>query len=88
MPADFEIELPEDWEERFPEIEAAAKKHNVDLAREGNRIEVAGETPVGKIAAVINVDGNTAAVEITKKPMLIPKSLIEGEVRKALTRYS
>ncbi len=87
MKYDFEVELPDNWESRWVEAEAAAKRYNIMLNREGNSIEVRGESPIGTIAAEIQIDdNNTAHVKITKKPIVVPKSLIESEVRKALSK--
>ncbi|MBD3234777.1 MAG: hypothetical protein GF315_13710 [candidate division Zixibacteria bacterium] len=87
MKYDFEVELPDNWESRWGEAEAAAKKYDILLNREGDRIEVRGQSPIGTIAADILIDeNNTAHVKITKKPMVVPKSLIESEVRKALNK--
>ena len=84
MSADFEVTLPEDWEERCSEIKKSGKLEGISLKRSGNNITVEGSTPLGKIAAKIKISGRIASVIITKKPFILPKSKIESEVRKAL----
>ncbi|PJA27000.1 MAG: hypothetical protein CO189_08370 [candidate division Zixibacteria bacterium CG_4_9_14_3_um_filter_46_8] len=88
MSFDFELNLPVNWEERWHEVETAAQKYNVSLVKNGNYIQVRGKSPLGDIGAEIEVKGLIATVKITEKPDLVPKSLIESELRKALEKLT
>ncbi|GEM_PF-5775181 len=87
MDFDFKVELPKNWEQKWGEVEGKAKEYNISLRREGGKISINGKSPLGKFAAKVLIDGDVAFVKIIKKPMLITKSSIKNEVKKALKRY-
>jgi hypothetical protein len=43
--------------------------------------EVAADTPFGRIEGSYAVSGNAVSFDITKKPMLVPCSSIESQIR-------
>ena len=84
MSHDFKVTLPSNWEKRLSEFEKYGGFEGIIFKRKGNNISVEGNSPLGKIAADIEISGKTAFVKITKKPFILLKSKIESEVRKAL----
>jgi hypothetical protein len=73
----FKIELPANWDDRWPEVQAAAHKYHFPVRRDGDDIVFEGYGIKGRI----RVNGNSAHVTIDRKPFFLSKSLIEGKVR-------
>jgi hypothetical protein len=76
----FSVELPNNWESRWPEIEAAAHKYNFSVERKGNDIAFSGFGIIGDI----KVDGAIAHVTIDKKPFFLSTAYIADKVENFL----
>ena len=68
----FTFELPRNWEERWPEIQAAARKYELVIKKRGNDVAFSGYG----IEANIRVNGNSADVTIEKKPVFLSRAFI------------
>jgi len=84
MAESFTVILPGDWQQHWPEVQAAARKYNFKVNKTGDSIDFSG---LG-VAGNIRVSGNTAHVIIDHKPFFISKGLIEKKVREFLTKYA
>jgi hypothetical protein len=80
LPDTFTVKLPRNWEKRWPEVKAAAKKYNFDVTRTGNDVAFSGYG----IEGVITVDGTKASVTIDKKPFFLSTSYIIEKVESFL----
>ncbi len=84
MPDTFTVTLPGNWQQRWPEVQSAARRYHFHVNRSGNDIDFDG---LG-VAGYIRVNGNTAHVTIDKRPFFLSKNLIVSKVRDFLTRYA
>jgi hypothetical protein len=80
LPDTFTIELPSNWQSRWPEVRRAAHKYNFEVTRHGNDIEFSGFG----IEGIIKVDGDTAYVTIDKKPFFLSTAYIIEKVEEFL----
>ena len=80
----FTVNLPGNWQLRWPEVQRAAKRYNFKVNRSGDDIDFNGLGVSGNI----RVTGNTAHVTIDRKPFFISKSIIVRKVRDFLTKYA
>jgi hypothetical protein len=80
----FTIDLPPNWNSRWPEIEAAAHKYNFSVERKNNDIAFSGYGIIG----YIKVDGTTAHVTIDKKPFFLSTAYIADKVENFLRGQS
>jgi hypothetical protein len=77
----IEIPLHEDASQLLERAREAALKYGARVAGDGERGEFAGKGIHGAYA----IDGGRLAITISKKPMLLPWSVIEKTVRKFFT---
>lgn len=80
LPDAFTIKLPKNWQKRWPEIRAAARKYEFSVHKRGNDIAFSGYGIEGNI----QIDGNTAHVTIDKKPFFLSTSYIAEKVEEFL----
>jgi hypothetical protein len=80
MPDSFTIELPSNWESRWPEVVAGAHKYNFSVERKGDDIAFSGFGIIGDI----KVDGAIAHVTIDKKPFFLSTAYIADKVENFL----
>jgi len=80
MAESFTVQLPGNWKDRWPEVEAAANKYSFSLQMTGDNIRFAGFGIEGEI----RIDGTLADVTIEKHPFFLSTLFIEGKVRSFL----
>lgn len=84
--ASFRVPYPSDPERRRSLFQTALARLQGHGVCEGDHDagQFRGQTPIGAIEGSYRAEpgGNELVVEITKKPMLVPLSLIENEARK------
>jgi hypothetical protein len=81
LPDIFAVELPENWIERWPEVQQAAGKYDFNVERYGDEIVFNGYG----IEGVIQINGNEATIIIDKRPFFLSSSFIEDKVREFLS---
>ncbi|HLX63987.1 MAG TPA: hypothetical protein VKX17_22130 [Planctomycetota bacterium] len=67
----------------FQAARDALKQHGGSLIGDEKSGAFTGQTPMGAVEGNYSAAGNTVTITITKKPFMVPLSMIQTQIKKA-----
>lgn len=77
----FSFDLPGDPASVLAKASSAVTAGGGTLSRDANVGSFSGRTPMGEVKGNYRVSGKTVTIEVTDKPFVVPKSVVELKVR-------
>lgn len=77
----FSFDVPDDAATALAKASSLVKGAGGSFAGDENGGTFAGKTPAGDVKGRYQVAGKTVTIEITDKPFIVPKTLVESKVK-------
>lgn len=77
----FSFDVPDGAETALAKASSLVTSAGGSFAGDTNGGTFAGKTPVGDVKGRYQVAGKTVTIEITDKPFIVPKTLVETKVK-------
>lgn len=77
----FSFDVPGDPAAALAKAQAAVKEGGGTFSGDATGGTFSGPTPVGDVKGTYQVAGGHVTIEITEKPFLAPKALVESKIR-------
>lgn len=77
----FSFDVSGDPSAALAKAEAAVREAGGTFAGNANGGSFSGKTPIGEVKGTYSVAAGRVTIEITEKPFLAPKAMIEAKIR-------